>query len=789
MGNPFVSFMTGVSLIRNTLHVRHKFQQLVDIKVQGYNGQYAGTHPPLRRPQNGLLDQVIGCFISPATCWNKLTCCCTIPRPSLPDSEWGKSVTGLVIGLLISWLYFWILVSVLRAPRSLSAPTGVTVLLTLSLGLAFVQRMRLLSLVSLATVCSSTGRVIVFAFILLLMYRGPIANVTENAVQLGKAMGCSAAEAGQAAKHELAKVREHGRPIALFYRQLNDSVNRHVERIQQKAKKVRQAATEMRDAAKEIADLMPDMPAFEGNLLSGLYRWGTWYIPDNWINKIAGAYVRAKWSGFKSQVRASADRIHMRTKHQVNRTLEKYRVNIAVDRQLNHSSTQNKNWSDILSAIASDIESQTRWIGQFFLFLRLFHPLLTLLVLVRAVLYVRAYRKKLHFDNCYITWRLHKIDASRAQVPNCETLLPLTAAEAAQYMHPLSLRLTVFEKRKLVIGLMVIGSYLVFAGTYMLADWSLYQSVQLVSRHRGDFSVQVQAPQCTFGQGDMDQLYADIDQSIGTACSSGDQIMNKTQETVAEMAQCFPSPSEPDYDVYRRIGLLLLICLITTLAEAYTLRLRHAACDYFFPERGDQRAGWLYNSILALRGSFASVLADRYRARLGFHSVETVSLMDRLVATVPCMRLLQSSDLVFCARCGKRGQADEDWDECDSCRAVRYCARCVSLLNNVCSSCQEAIAVPDSDLSLEEDSEGAEDDWQAVEVLPADVQAMRKKMRRLGHQFTRTGVTRDVATADWDDVALGTQQQEGSRVRLERESGVSSAELDLMSDRAQGFLR
>ena len=793
----FTRFFTAIALLRNTLLVREKFRQLVNVKVQGLNQKYPEKR--LTQPQARWPDRLMLLFVQLFSCcfWTKSSKSVFKIKRLVPKTEFGKSLAGFIIGIVLSLIYYWILTFMLHAERHVTTSLVLPFLFLMSLGLGFSQRIRLLSLVSIATVCSSTGRVIIFAYILLLLYRGPMANLSENASEMGVAISCAAQKAEAAGKEYAKKLADNFDPLVDVYRNIENATNTMIDRIQEKVEKVEETINALRDT----------LGSFDFEGFTAFDFWPA-ILNNEIVKHILGKFW---WNLAKDALKAiglwpklDVTSVTDKVKHQLvvakNRTVDHFRVGIKFDRIFIHNNTHSKNMTLVMKAVVHDVKTQVSWIWQLISLFSFLNPLLTFLVLIRAILYVRSYKKKLHYDNVYITSRVKKIDFQRSKM-QLQTILPLMPDEAVRYMDPLSLRLTIFEKRKLFIGLTVILSYTSMAATYMLLDWLLYESVHLLEVHQNDFDVQVEGPICLKTQtgsdsSAVDQFYTDVLDSAPDLCSQN-STETKADEVRDTVSQCFPSPIEPDYDLYRRIALLLLFCLVTTLIESYTLRIRHVACDYYLPDRGDQRAGWLYNTILARRGDMAHFLQDQFKARLGFKGIERVTFMERLIATIPILRLCTSSHHIFCTSCGKRFDAEADLHELRRCESTAncpgmFCDRCVDLMDNTCSVCSKKIELPDSDISEEEDSEidapdhESESNSNRLENDP-DLTRVRKNMKRLGNEFAHTNLY-ERQTDNEPEVPIERDMSPFSEnifQQLFNEAGVTEEEMKRMSATAR----
>ena len=802
----FEGLLTDVLLVRKTLQVRRKFQQLVDVKVQGFNREYAGRREPLPRPTVSAADSCIECILSPSS-----ICSASLPIPScsslIPKSETGVSVAGFVVGSIFSWVYLWLMQSMLATRRSVATSASVVILVFLSLGLAFSSYVRLLCLVSIATLCSSTGRAILIVMIVLLAYRGPVNNCSNNGIELVRAIACSAREAAAVAGRH---VGDKLSPVRDFWQTVQQASNSFIRKARDRAHQVKQTAEAVTRELKKIAAMLPPMP----QLGRKRYRCTSYTFHDGvGCDAAAGffnlfmSYVSHLYENLareaQLQVKLAAEALQRRLQDKVKAAADYVAVNVSVDDSLQVNSTQDVSWEEVMEAVAEDFYQQVAWLEYVVQGVHALHPLLSLLILIRAALYIRSYRRKLHYDNLYITSGIRDLDAARARDPFRETLLPLTPVEARDVLtHPLSLRLAPLERRKLWLSILVLCSNVAFVASWMLADVGLYYSVKVISRHSGDVQVSVDAPTCNVSSNPASPMHSF--ESVAAFCSGDrEEVVGKAKAEAEELkrraAACFPAPSPPDYDIYRRIGLLLLVCLLSSLMEAYTLRARHAVCDAWHEERAKARAAFLYNSLMAARGSLAAFLQDNLRANLGFRDVERASFAERIATQCPLLRsCLQPQSPIFCSHCGKRGDDDDDWIPCESDHRCgsRFCARCILLLDNLCPTCAQPIALPDSDDSVEEDSgdEGREElGDESHQPTDMDQQRLRKQMRRLANEFMRTGVVR--GTGIHEDWQPATEEDGGSpaadpvaqRRRLQQATGIPARELLAMTRRATAF--
>ncbi|WAR11680.1 DCST2-like protein [Mya arenaria] len=169
------------------------------------------------------------------------------------------------------------------------------------------------------------------------------------------------------------------------------------------------------------------------------------------------------------------------------------------------------------------------------------------------------------------------------------------------------------------------------------------------------------------GQGPMADMYKTIVGMFDPISKAG---------VTLDVSPCVPNPSEPDWGVYKTIGLIYFLCLLLTIGEAYGLRCRHVIMACYEPRRERRRAIWLFNHIMKTRGGLMEQTKQKIKARkLGNAAPDHISLKGRLAANYAiCEKLLKFMgwEVKSCLYCGREGKPDDyynfihcDFYDCD----------------------------------------------------------------------------------------------------------------------------
>ena len=528
------------------------------------------------------------------------------------------------------------------------------------------------------------------------------------------------------------------------------------------------------------------------------------------------------------------------------KTLNDLKNDIYFDINPNFNYTYNYNESissrQVLINVKNDLKPLFRWMIILVSVITFLSPLASVLILIRSHFYRSKYLSIDHYDNIYTTSYVYDIDRKRDQtnqelinrkssaksgigrIPSfeagntnqdnkLETIFPLSKSEKKRFIEPTSLSWSAFESRRFIISFTFFLFTLFIVITYILLDYVLYWSLDLVAGLKGNVDINYNQEEVggavaidIRGEGDLADVYKNIN-NVTSELSEG--TSNKT----TKLWTCWPEPSIPDYDTYRLIQTLLIVCLITIIIESYTLRLRHIFCDYYYPERARVRAVWLYNQIIQSRSSFMRTVYNYFhnskQIRNNYQNLNEVSLADRIVVCCPCIRWLKDvtgHKNVYCTNCGIRGKVineRENYKKCEStpdCPGI-FCTKCLVAIENVCTICSCPVTLinyDDGDESEEVDSsEDESDDTFDDNNLDFDDILTRNKLQKLTRNYLRFGDRDQKVNDDYqlinqddDDSYDGVGEEEADEVhgRIREETGIEPEEMKRMINNARGMI-
>lgn len=218
-------------------------------------------------------------------------------------------------------------------------------------------------------------------------------------------------------------------------------------------------------------------------------------------------------------------------------------------------------------------------------------------IIIDSQKYHDRYLRDIEFDNIYITRYFRKIDARRHKMEK-HTLLPLKKVERSKLVDPWSLKPLKSEREQILGKTFKLLLEMITATTFILLDRLFYEALDLVRRHahidyyqtgHHDLFLQVK------GTG----LIASILRSIVKGFN-----LKKRIRTVKSNVACLPQPTIlSKYYMYKIYGTYFAVWL-TTLTQAYMLRLRRVICSYFYRKREKKRILFLYNETLKRRIGF-----------------------------------------------------------------------------------------------------------------------------------------------------------------------------------------
>lgn len=410
---------------------------------------------------------------------------------------------------------------------------------------------------------------------------------------------------------------------------------------------------------------------------------------------------------------------------------EMFYFNVSIAYRYVYTMNQSRPYSEVRKAIMDEVKAKLSVVHVIQTLLDNVMCFTILLVVVKAVLYRRKFLHKDNFDNFYITKRLFEIENRRVEMGK-DNLFPLRLMETFRFIPTFSFLMTKNEVRKLIKGLMFWAFGAFHAIYYIVCDYSLYWVLDLVRRHM-DFTSNAGVPPHlqlhVQGQGPMADMYRSMVGVVEPAADDGLTVDSST---------CLPNPKEPNYAVYKAVGLVYLVTFFLTIFEAYLLRMQHIVANMYYPHREKARAAWLYNHIALTRDSFLiftrKQVARKYKNE---KAIEKFSFLSRLAAKSKVFRAFMKCigrERKYCLSCGMEG-AKEDmfrFTHCINCKSP-YCNECFDELKNVCTACMNPLDYGDVDgVSVEEDSSEDEDEKQ-TRVKSIKDRKQKMERRKLTH--------------------------------------------------------
>ncbi|XP_053401541.1 DC-STAMP domain-containing protein 2-like isoform X2 [Mercenaria mercenaria] len=404
---------------------------------------------------------------------------------------------------------------------------------------------------------------------------------------------------------------------------------------------------------------------------------------------------------------------------------EMFYFNVSIKYHFNYTLTQSKKYSEIKEDISKEIMS---YLDNFILVIRLVRNVMVItiaFILIKALIYRSQWLSNDRYDNIYITFTVRDLDERRKE-KNKPGILPLNFDEEKKYVESVSGSMIRKEKKKLAFGLVLFFISFFNAAFYLFCDYGLYSALHLIETNFGVLSkppVPAHTKMHVAGAGPMADMYRSV---VGMFDPLSGASKSKT-----DVAPCVPRPSEPDWGIYKLIGVIYFVCLILTISEAYGLRLRHLIMACYFPRRERKRAIWLFNHILKTRGGILENARNNMKKnKKGGADAQHISLKGRLAASFPIVEKILKClgwEVKSCLYCGKEGKPDDyvNFVHCAffDCDAV-YCIACYADLDNVCAVCDNAVEMKGGDDSEEEDSSVDE-----RQELKKKVQKMARKRK------------------------------------------------------------
>ncbi|XP_054713566.1 DC-STAMP domain-containing protein 2-like [Uloborus diversus] len=634
-----------------------------------------------------------------------------------------KSFFGFFSGILLTVSAFFFFIHQLNCDPWKTTIFCIIFGAFLSIGLAFSEEVRCITMLSVPELFSSRGRTALMAYTYILVLSGPMKNAMRNSNILVESMNC-----GQEiiVKQTKALMRSIFAPLIAII----DVMRSILQALKSFARQMKAAFIAIRDLFLEIM-----------NAIKSMFKWLLSMV-NICSNKYGSPYERCTQAfdsaiedcnnklgifGFLCYIVEAVKQIcHIARivdllcaipkavksgiiepiKQQI-KTFARYMynqfyVNITFIHYYNYSIEQSKSFEDIREDISAEVKERTEQIFGWIDWSDFFMSFMFLMVIFKAYLYRIRYLSADHYDNVYITFMLRDMDDRRADMEK-ETILPLTVREAKKYINTFSIRMAASERKKLIVAgtlLLVSGLQMAF---YMILDYSLVQLLTMI-RYFGKIEAKGEVPTVIQIQVKGSGVMADMYRQMVTQF---DPMMSSVPEY--DSSKCLPDAVPIDLDRYQQIGTLYLTCIILAVTQSYGLRLRHIVCGCYYPHRERIRAVWLYNHILKTRGNLSYFLRRQIRKKVyGDDTLEDVSLIDRLSGQCKLFgRIVKAFgyERIFCVCCMEPGKPDDytNFKRCSTsgCKGI-YCYACFADINNMCTLCMKPVDYGDlSDFSEE----------------------------------------------------------------------------------------
>ncbi|XP_006814964.1 DC-STAMP domain-containing protein 2-like [Saccoglossus kowalevskii] len=639
------------------------------------------------------------------------------------------NVFGFISGLFMTTFFFCLFI--LKLDYDVYYACGLAVLLGafLSFGLAFSSPVRCMVLLMIPQLFSSTGRIVLLAYAMLLVMSGPMANINNNLNIASKSQACGSAlaynqsqeifnmataplsvvidsveEVVESMKEIVREVKTSFEGIADALDAVGDSIQTSIDWlngiVDKCNEKMGAPETLCREKFQDAEKKCKRIPVI--NIACGVISLVENVCAVAGIGKlfclIPGAIVGLIVSTITTGCTMVLDELE-----------KEFYVNVDISHNFSYDANTSKTVSQITEGISREIEKRTRIFSTILMWASRGLALTILWIFLKAWIYRRKYLAKDRFDNCYITSLFVEMDDKRMAMDK-ETILPLRRMERGKFIRPFSLRLARMERFSMITGLVLWFAQGLWTALIMSADYGAHWLLHMIAVH-ATVKTQAQSTHDVRMRVDGEGLLADLYRVV----ISGFDPMTGRNFSV-DTTKCLPMARPPDIPLYSTIGTIYGIALFLVLTEAYGLRLRRVVAAYYYPQRERERIAWLYTHILKRRGGFLRFLRKAIRKNSkNSHPTEKVSMIDFCAAMFPMVeKILKMCGIEkkYCLGCGQSGDKDdtENFKHCvnHGCKGI-YCIMCFADLNNMCTLCMKPVDYGDySDLSEERDSSDEE---------------------------------------------------------------------------------
>ncbi|XP_064624473.1 DC-STAMP domain-containing protein 2-like [Lineus longissimus] len=420
-----------------------------------------------------------------------------------------KHVLGFFFGLVMSTLFFFLMIYQLEYPWTVATPIAAVTGLILSIGMAFIMQVRCVVFLMLPQLFSSRGRAFLTTYIFVLVLGGPAKNFAHNVQVISASVTCGQSEIYNGTKEVVDAA------LSPVYN-IIDAIKDVLMKLRGFANRLRESFTKMKKCFQEVVAAVGRAFAWLGNIVDVCNK----NMSDPYLKcmasfNIAVANCRGMLgpmkflceipNGFKGICNVArigellcqltekitslvSTKINSNIKMAIHNVQEMFYFNVTLEYHYSHNLEQTRSYEEVRRDIMTQIKARLSmfatiifWTNNLLIIMFIWLAV-RIVVLLSAINYRRKYMKRDRFDNCYITFAIRDANERREEMGK-ETVLPLHRKESKKYIKPTSFHLAKAEKRKLITGLIFLAGSMIHAGFYLLIDYGAYWNLMNIRKH------------------------------------------------------------------------------------------------------------------------------------------------------------------------------------------------------------------------------------------------------------------------------------------------------------------
>ncbi|KAK0159238.1 hypothetical protein PV328_010144 [Microctonus aethiopoides] len=659
-----------------------------------------------------MLKMLIMKFVKKLICWHENLWCrrmiILLKTNGTFENFLLKSFIGFFGGVLLTYMLFIFFIFQLNFTLFTATMFSSLFGIILTIGLAFSYFIRCIVFLLLPQFFSKRGRQALMAYAFILTFTGPTKNTLHNIEVLSESLTCGQEEL----KETISTIRDL---IKQPFYALRDAIAKVLLTIKEVVKKIENTMLAIKRIVLSILRVIKSVFDWLGSIVSICNKKiGTPFERCEKVFEGAVADCHAKlgpfFGGLCNLTYLVSSLCYLIKKFSSHMKAIFY-VKVDFTHSFHFETNQSKSYENVAIDIVKEIKTKAENVNKIFNWMNLIMSVFILFTLFRVLRYHHKWLTSDRYNNKYLTKYFRYIDLMRAKNDK-ETVLPLNRRERKKYIPLTSCSLIRVERNKLLRSAIFLGLTTLKLCIHISVDYSLYWILDLINYYG---RLQTKAPQQAnsvgihvSGSGYLAELYRSI-----TRAFSLDNFNNEI-----DTLSCLPDPLPPDYDRYTQIAVIIISCWIMAIFEPYGLRLRQVVMGWYYPDRAKQRAVYLYNQIIRLRGNFLKFARRQLRRKYGMtnddNNIEKVTCKDRLLAFCPKLNICFSQKDKICLLCGSVEKEHSPHIKCPNPTCIGlFCIECFADLQNICTICRTPMEYGDlSDISEEKDS--SDDDMETI---------------------------------------------------------------------------